>query len=70
MKQYDVNFYRLPKEKDAKGIAKEVSGMKRKRKAPPLSVIEEKRQNQGLVDSVLKSSTKMLRDDYSTGVAE
>lgn len=61
---------RLPKEKDAKGIAKEVSGMKRKRKAPPLSTIEEKRQNTSLVDNVLKSNTKLLRDDYSTGVAE
>ncbi|XP_039310867.1 ribosome biogenesis regulatory protein homolog [Solenopsis invicta] len=61
---------RLPKEKDAKGIAKEVSGMKRKRKAPPLNVSQEKRQNQSLVDSVLKSNTKILRDDYSTGVAE
>ncbi|XP_012538695.1 ribosome biogenesis regulatory protein homolog [Monomorium pharaonis] len=61
---------RLPKEKDAKGIAKEVSGIKRKRKAPPLNTTEEKRRNQGLVDNVLKSSTKILRDDYSTGVAE
>ncbi|KYM75755.1 Ribosome biogenesis regulatory protein like protein [Atta colombica] len=61
---------RLPKEKDAKGIAKEVTGMKRKRKAPPLNVVEEKRQNKNLVDSVLKSNTKIVRDDYSTGIAE
>ncbi|XP_024887842.1 ribosome biogenesis regulatory protein homolog [Temnothorax curvispinosus] len=61
---------RLPKEKDAKGIAKEMSGMKRKRKAPPLNPIEEKRQNKGLIDSVLKTSTKILRDDCSTGIAE
>ncbi|XP_011862248.1 PREDICTED: ribosome biogenesis regulatory protein homolog [Vollenhovia emeryi] len=61
---------RLPKEKDAKGIAKEMTGMKRKRKAPPLNAIEEKRQNKGLVDSILKSSAKILRDDCSTGIAE
>jgi len=60
----------LPKEKDAKGIAKEVPGMKRKRKAAPLNAIEEKRQNKDLVDRVLKSNTKILRDDYSTGIAE
>lgn len=62
--------YRLPKEKDAKGIAKEVPGMKRKRKAPPLNAVEEKRQNKSLMDNILKSSTKILRDDYSTGTAE
>ncbi|XP_012227735.1 ribosome biogenesis regulatory protein homolog [Linepithema humile] len=61
---------RLPKEKDAKGIAKEVPGMKRKRKAPPLNAIEEKRQNKNLMDNILKSSTKILRDDYSTGTTE
>lgn len=61
---------RLPKEKDAKGIAKEVSGIKRKRKAPPLTAVEEKRQNKGLVDSVLKNNTKILRDDCLTGVSE
>lgn len=60
----------MPKEKDAKGIAKDLMRMKRKRKAPPLSAIEEKRQNKGLVDSVLKSTTKIVRDDSSTGIAE
>lgn len=44
--------------------------MKRKRKAPPLNIVEEKRQNKNLVDSVLKSNTKIVRDDYSTGIAE
>lgn len=44
--------------------------MKKKRKAAPLNAVEEKRQNKGLIDSVLKSSTKILRDDYSTGIAE
>jgi len=60
----------LPKEKDAKGIAKEISGMKRKRKAPLLNAVEEKRQNKNLMDNILKSSTRILRDDYSTGTAE
>lgn len=62
-------FYRLPKEKDAKGIAKEVPGMKRKRKSTPLNAIDEKRQNKDVVDSILRS-TKILREDYSTGTAE
>lgn len=61
---------RLSKEKDAKGIAKEVPGMKRKRKAAPLNAVDEKRQNKGLVDNILKSNTKILREDYSTGTAE
>ncbi|XP_032688946.1 ribosome biogenesis regulatory protein homolog [Odontomachus brunneus] len=61
---------RLPKEKDAKGVAKEVPGMKRKLKAPPLSAVDEKRQNKGLIDNILKSKIKVLRDDYLTGSAE
>ncbi|EFN81820.1 ribosome biogenesis regulatory protein homolog [Harpegnathos saltator] len=61
---------KLPKEKDAKGIAKEVPGMKKKRKLPPLNAVEEKRQNKGLIDNVLKSKTKILRDDYLVGTTE
>ncbi|XP_072756779.1 ribosome biogenesis regulatory protein homolog [Anoplolepis gracilipes] len=61
---------KLPKEKDAKGIAKEVSGMKRKRKAPPLNVVEEKSQNKNLVDSILEKKAKILHESYSTGTAE
>ncbi|KAL6263185.1 hypothetical protein P5V15_005985 [Pogonomyrmex californicus] len=61
---------KLPKEKDAKGIAKEVPGMKKKRKAPPLNVVEEKRANKGLVDKILTSNTKILRDDYPTITAK
>lgn len=44
--------------------------MKRKLKAPPLSAVDEKRQNKGLVDNILKSKTKVLHDDYLTGSAE
>ncbi|XP_014486293.1 PREDICTED: ribosome biogenesis regulatory protein homolog [Dinoponera quadriceps] len=61
---------RLPKEKDAKGIAKEVPGMKRKRKAPPLNAVDEKRQNKGLVDNIL-NKRKVLRDHLTReGIAE
>ena len=60
----------LPKEKDAKGIAKEVSGMKRKRKALPLNVVEEKCQNKNLVDNVLEKKTKVLHENYLTGTSE
>jgi len=63
-------FYRLPKEKDAKGIAKEIPGMKRKRKGAPLNITDEKRRNKSLVDDVLKSQIKLIRDDYSTGTTE
>jgi len=63
-------FYRLPKEKDAKGIAKEIPGMKRKRKAAPLNIIDEKRRNNNLVDNVLKSQIKLIRDDPSIGVTK
>ncbi|KYQ52144.1 Ribosome biogenesis regulatory protein like protein [Trachymyrmex zeteki] len=62
--------FRLPKEKDAKGIAKEITRMKKKRKAPPLSFIEEKLRNKNLLDSILKSNTKIIRDDYSRGITE
>ncbi|XP_050463189.1 ribosome biogenesis regulatory protein homolog [Cataglyphis hispanica] len=58
---------KLPKEKDAKGIAKEVPGMKRKRKAPPLNIVEEKNQNKNLVDSLLTKKTKVLHENYLTG---
>lgn len=61
---------RLPKEKDAKGIAKEMPGMKRKAKAPLLNAVDEKHQNKELVDTILKNRTKILRDDYLTGTAE
>lgn len=44
--------------------------MKRKRKTEPLNAIQEKRQNKELVDNVLKNNTKILREDYSTGIAE
>ncbi|EZA48437.1 hypothetical protein DMN91_009083 [Ooceraea biroi] len=61
---------KLPKEKDAKGIAKEVPGLKRKRRGAPLSMGDEKRQNKELIDDVLKSKTKILREDYSVGTTE
>lgn len=61
---------KLSKEKDAKGIAKEVPGMKRKRKAPPLNIAEEKSQNKNLADSILHKKTKILHENYLTGTAE
>ncbi|XP_076303122.1 ribosome biogenesis regulatory protein homolog [Lasioglossum baleicum] len=56
---------RLPKEKDAKGIAKQVPGMKRKAEKIPQNLQEEKRWNTDLADSILKSNTKILREDFS-----
>lgn len=57
---------RLPKEKDAKGIAKEVPGMKRKAEAPPRNLQDEKKRNKDLVDSILTRNTKVFREDFST----
>lgn len=48
----------------------EVLRMKRKRKAPALNTVDEKRQNKELVDNILNSKAAVLRDDYSTGTAE
>ncbi|XP_071874985.1 ribosome biogenesis regulatory protein homolog [Bombus fervidus] len=56
---------RLPKEKDAKGIAKQVPGMKRKAEEIPKNLQEEKKRNTNLVDNILKSNTKILREDFS-----
>ncbi|XP_076649319.1 ribosome biogenesis regulatory protein homolog [Halictus rubicundus] len=57
---------RLPKEKDAKGIAKEVPGMKRKAEAPPRNLQDEKKRNKDLADSILTSNKKVFREDFST----
>ncbi|KAG7189836.1 hypothetical protein KM043_017494 [Ampulex compressa] len=56
---------RLTKEKDAKGIAKEVPGMKRKRKDSPKNIVEEKRRNTDLADNILKGNAKIFREDFS-----
>ncbi|KOC63149.1 Ribosome biogenesis regulatory protein like protein [Habropoda laboriosa] len=56
---------RLPKEKDAKGIAKQVPGMKRKPEDIPANVYDEKKRYKDLADSILKSNTKILREDFS-----
>ncbi|XP_066590699.1 ribosome biogenesis regulatory protein homolog isoform X2 [Prorops nasuta] len=56
---------RLPKEKDASGIAKEVPGMKRKAKDIPATLKEEKRRNTGIAESVLKKR-KILHTDFAT----
>lgn len=56
---------RLPKEKDAKGIAKQVPGMKRKAEPIPANVQEEKKRNKDLADNILKSNTKILREDFA-----
>lgn len=66
---YCTYFYRLPKEKDAKGISKLVN-VQRKRKAPPLNEVEEKCKNKDLVNNILDSNTKVLREDYSVGTTE
>jgi len=44
--------------------------MKRKRKAPPLNVVEERHQNKNLVDGILEKKTKILHENYSTGITE
>ncbi|XP_043289946.1 ribosome biogenesis regulatory protein homolog [Venturia canescens] len=56
---------RLPKEKDAKDIASEVPGIKKKRKAPPLNMADEKRRNTNLVEEVIskKSKKDLIRVD-------
>lgn len=56
---------RLPKEKDAKGIAKQVPGMKRKPEAVLANLHDEKKRNTNLADNILKSKTKILREDFS-----
>lgn len=44
--------------------------MKRKRKALPLNVVEEKSQNKNLADNILQKKTKILHENYLTGTAE
>ena len=61
---------RLPKEKDAKGIAKEVPGMKRKAESVPSNVHDEKKRNKDLADNILKSKTKIFREDFSAPKAK
>ena len=56
---------RLPKEKDAKGIAKQVPGMKRKAENVPLNLNDEKKRNTDLAENILKSNTKIFREDFS-----
>ncbi|XP_033212382.1 ribosome biogenesis regulatory protein homolog [Belonocnema kinseyi] len=56
---------RLPKEKDAKDIASQVPGLKRKRPVPPKNALEEKQRNSQVVDSILKNRNKLLRIDTS-----
>ncbi|XP_043248725.1 ribosome biogenesis regulatory protein homolog [Colletes gigas] len=56
---------KLPKEKDGKGIAKQVPGMKRKAEPAPLNMQDERKRNKNLVDSILKSNNKILREDFS-----
>ncbi|XP_031826635.1 ribosome biogenesis regulatory protein homolog [Nomia melanderi] len=56
---------RLPKEKDAKGIAKQVPGMKRKAEKAPENMQDEKRRNKDLAENILKNNTKVFREDFS-----
>ncbi|CAL7935839.1 unnamed protein product [Xylocopa violacea] len=56
---------RLPKEKDAKGIAKQVPGMKRKAEEVPQNLQDEKKRNANLADNILKNKTKIFREDFS-----
>ncbi|XP_076763954.1 ribosome biogenesis regulatory protein homolog [Xylocopa sonorina] len=56
---------RLSKEKDAKGIAKQVPGMKRKAEEVPRNLEDEKKRNTNLADNILKNKTKILREDFS-----
>lgn len=58
-------MHRLPKEKDAKGIAKQVPGMKRKAENVPLNLNDEKKRNTDLAENILKSNTKIFREDFS-----
>lgn len=44
--------------------------MKRKRKALPLNVVEERCQNKNLMDGILEKKAKILRENYSTGTTE
>ncbi|KAF7995761.1 hypothetical protein HCN44_006868 [Aphidius gifuensis] len=58
---------RLPKEKDAKDIAKEVPGMKRKKKSCPLNMADEKHRNTEWVnDVILKKKKTILNSEAIT----
>ncbi|XP_034944114.1 ribosome biogenesis regulatory protein homolog [Chelonus insularis] len=48
---------KLPKEKDAKGITTKVTGLKKKRKAPPLNMVDEKKRNTELVNDIISKKT-------------
>ncbi|KZC08238.1 PREDICTED: ribosome biogenesis regulatory protein homolog [Dufourea novaeangliae] len=56
---------RLPKEKDAKGIARQVPGMKRKAEEVPSNLQDERKRNKNLADNILKSNAKIFREDFS-----
>lgn len=59
----------MPKEKDAKDIARDVPGMKRKRKAPPINFAEEKKRNTTLVASVIANKNKNILKTESIAAA-
>lgn len=50
---------KLPKEKEARGVAAVTPGASRKRKLPPVSSTEEKNQNLSIADSVLNKKPKI-----------
>lgn len=50
---------KLPKEKEARGIADITPGATRKRKMPPVSGTQEKTENLSLVESVLNKKPKI-----------
>lgn len=50
---------KLPKEKEARGVAASMLGASRKRKLPPASGSEEKKQNLAIAESVLNKKPKL-----------
>lgn len=50
---------KLPKEKEARGVAAITPGASRKRKMPPVSGDVEKKENLNIVDSILNKRPKL-----------
>lgn len=57
---------KLPKEKEARGVTAVTPGASRKRKLPPVSAADEKKQNLSIADSVLNKKPKLTVEKVVT----
>lgn len=57
---------KLPKEKEAGGVTDVTPGASRKRKLPPVSATEEKKQNLSIAESVLNKKPKLTVEKVVT----